>query len=138
MKFKFKVGIYNPSYCTVEASSLKDARIEAYIEMDRRYKGKGKEPPVGWDLHLISVDSFSVESYLDKVLERISIEHDGLLIGVKDKNGRSIRTGDTMIFDEEEWGGPDNEFVVYFKDGELQINGTVKDLSEFCEVVEMI
>lgn len=62
----------------------------------------------------------------------------GNFTGLLDKNGRRIYIGDKMRFLEREWGSADNEFTVSFAHGELQILGTIENLSEFCEVIEEV
>jgi hypothetical protein len=59
-----------------------------------------------------------------------------MLIGVCDREGTPIRIGDTLEFDEREWGGPDNRFVVEWQPGRLLHNGSLSDLTEWCRVVE--
>jgi hypothetical protein len=59
----------------------------------------------------------------------------GQWTGLYDKHGKEICIGDTMKFDRVEWGSDDNEFIVEWERGELLVNGTIGDLSSWCEVV---
>jgi hypothetical protein len=60
----------------------------------------------------------------------------GLWTGLLDRHGVEIHLGDTLIFDEQEWGAPypANEFVIEFKDGQLLTKGVVSELRHFCTV----
>lgn len=61
----------------------------------------------------------------------------GLDTGIKDKHGRAIHIGDRLRFDRDEWGGDDNEAVVFYdaKSGELGCLGLPSEWPEYCEVV---
>lgn len=61
----------------------------------------------------------------------------GLFTGLKDRRGTPVHLGDTLEFDAAEWGAPapDNQFVIEYKDGELRVNGTVSEVSQFCTVI---
>lgn len=54
MKFKFAVGITQRRTVTVRANNLHDAVYKAKDELDRRCANKNQEPPVGWDLTLLT------------------------------------------------------------------------------------
>lgn len=62
----------------------------------------------------------------------------GLSTGLVDQHGIPIHLGDTLVFDEREWGAPypANEFVIEFKDGELLVFGCVSELRQFCTVTK--
>jgi hypothetical protein len=71
----------------------------------------------------------------DKALNEIYMGRKGLFTGLYDRNKQPIHLGDTLEFDEKEWGGLCT-FVVSFSEGELQICGTVAGLSEWCRIVK--
>ena len=137
-KYKFLIGIFEPRQkCTVLAEDLDDAKLKVRSEMDRRYEKSGREAPVGWDLQLSEVNGFDVLSYVNKIFSNISVSSDYLLTNIKDKHGNEIRTGDRLSYCPEEWGdNTTNEFIVYYKDGELQGNGASSEWSKYCEIVQ--
>jgi len=57
----------------------------------------------------------------------------GFWTGLHDRNGRKVHIGDTLEFDPKEWGG-DNETVVQFIDGELNVLGGVSAVAEWSVV----
>lgn len=59
----------------------------------------------------------------------------GNFTGLYDMHGAPIHLGDTLSFDEREWGGM-NIFQLLFEDGELNIGFGVDDLAEFCTVIK--
>jgi len=60
----------------------------------------------------------------------------GVPIDANDKHGVPIHVGDTLMFDEAEWGGPFEPYVVKIERGEIQIHGSPSDLPLYCEVVK--
>lgn len=56
--------------------------------------------------------------------------------GLKDRNGRSVLVGDTIEFDEREWGEP-CRFEVKFEGGEIRVPGTLDDARSWWTVVEL-
>lgn len=60
----------------------------------------------------------------------------GVAIGVNDMHGRPIHIGDTLVFDEREWGAPLPPFVIEIKKGLIQHPGSTGDLSSWCEIIE--
>jgi len=58
----------------------------------------------------------------------------GMPLGLKDRHGDDVHIGDTLRFDETEWGGP-HTFTVEMEDGEINVSGTVQDISEWCEIL---
>jgi hypothetical protein len=60
----------------------------------------------------------------------------GVSIDTNDKNGNPIHIGDTLMFDEEEWGGVFEPYVVEIKGAEIQLCGVPSDLPQFCEIVK--
>ena len=59
----------------------------------------------------------------------------GFWTGLRDRNGRKVHIGGTLEFDPTEWGG-DNENVVQFIDGELDVLGGPSAVSEWCAVTK--
>jgi len=59
----------------------------------------------------------------------------GVAIGVNDRNGKPIHIGDTLRFDQREWGRQ-MEFVIELRDGQIQHPGATGDLSSWCEIVK--
>jgi len=59
----------------------------------------------------------------------------GLPLGLNDCEGNPVHFGDTLSFDEKEWGGP-CEFVVEFINGQTSVCGTVDNIPEFCTIVK--
>ncbi len=59
----------------------------------------------------------------------------GVPIGVNDSDGRPIHIGDTLDFDEHEWGSP-CEFVIRLENGEIQHPGCTSDLKNWCRIVK--
>ncbi len=60
----------------------------------------------------------------------------GVPIDANDKHGNPIHIGDTLTFDEDEWGGKFKPYVVKIENAEIQLFGSPSDLSQFCEVVK--
>ena len=58
----------------------------------------------------------------------------GFWTGLRDRNGRKVHIGDTLEFDPAEWGG-DNETVVKFENGELNVLGGVSAVAEWSVVI---
>ena len=58
-----------------------------------------------------------------------------ILIDVNDRNGNPIHVGDTLRFDEKEWGGF-CEFQISIRKGEIQGCGTPEDWSNWCYIVK--
>jgi hypothetical protein len=61
-------------------------------------------------------------------------EADGIPIGVNDKHGKPIHIGDTLRFDEKEWGAP-RTFTITLDKGEILGDGAPSDWPEFCEII---
>lgn len=59
----------------------------------------------------------------------------GYWTGLYDRKGQKVHIGDTLEFDQAEWGGP-NSCVVEFKDGELDVPGCPSEVSEWCTVIQ--
>lgn len=59
----------------------------------------------------------------------------GVPIGVNDRNGKPIHIGDTLRFDQREFGRQ-MEFVIELRDGQIQHPGATGDLSSWCEIVK--
>jgi len=59
----------------------------------------------------------------------------GVPLGVHDRNGNQVHIGDTLRFDEKEWGEP-MAFVVELRRGEIHHPGATSDLSEYCEIIK--
>ena len=60
----------------------------------------------------------------------------GVPIGLNDKHGNPVHIGDTLKFDEDEWGGKFEPYVVTIEEGEIQLFGSPSDVPQFCEVVK--
>lgn len=60
----------------------------------------------------------------------------GLPLGRNDRNGDPIHIGDTVRFDEREWGAPNCVFVVEYDKGEYMGEGCLSDLSQWCDIVK--
>ena len=58
----------------------------------------------------------------------------GVQIGANDSKGRPIHVGDTLLFDEKEWGEP-MQFTIELIDGSIQHPGATDDLTEWCEII---
>jgi len=59
----------------------------------------------------------------------------GFWTGLCDRNGRRVHIGDTLEFDPTEWGG-DNETIVQFEDGELNVLGGISAVAEWSVVTK--
>ncbi len=59
----------------------------------------------------------------------------GVQIGLNDRLGNPIHIGDTLSFDEREWGAPDCEFTVTLERGQIHYCGGPSDLPQFCEII---
>ena len=59
----------------------------------------------------------------------------GLWTGLLDRNGRKVHIGDTIEFDPDEWGG-DNETIVQFEDGELNVLGGISGVTDWSVVTK--
>ena len=59
----------------------------------------------------------------------------GVPIGIDDVHGKPIRIGDTMRFDETEYGEP-CEFMISLENGLIQHPGATSDLSNWCEIIK--
>lgn len=60
----------------------------------------------------------------------------GVPIDANDKHGNPIHIGDTLSFDEDEWGDKFEPYVVRIENAEIQLFGSPSDLPQFCEVVK--
>jgi len=58
----------------------------------------------------------------------------GLCIDKNDSDGNPIHIGDTLEFNEEEWGSK-CIFQIILSDGKIQHPGTTDDLSSFCRII---
>lgn len=56
-------------------------------------------------------------------------------IGINDRHGDPVHVGDTLRFDEEEWGGSDSTFKVELVDGEIVGKGVASEWNEWCEIL---
>lgn len=77
--------------------------------------------------------AYELVSFIRLALEKLP--NVKLPIGVKDKNGRDVRLGDRVRFDESEFGAP-CEFTIEIRDGEIVYPGAPDDFPQFCEVIE--
>lgn len=59
----------------------------------------------------------------------------GIPIGLKDMHGTPVHIGDTLRFDEKEWGGPCT-FIIELNRGEIEMCGSPSDISSWCEVIK--
>lgn len=59
----------------------------------------------------------------------------GVPIGATDKHGVPVHIGDTVEFDEREFGGP-CRFVIELRDGEIVHPGATGDLRSWCTVLK--
>jgi hypothetical protein len=59
----------------------------------------------------------------------------GLWIGINDMDGKPIHIGDTLEFDEKEFG-EECIFTLTLEKGEFQHPGSVSDLSAWCKVIK--
>ena len=59
----------------------------------------------------------------------------GVYIDRKDSEGNKIHIGDTLEFDEKEWGGPIT-FVIELSEGQISHPGSTDDLSIWCKVIK--
>ena len=75
-----------------------------------------------------------VQAEIGRLRERLK-DGRGVPIGVNDRNGKPIHIGDTLRFEEQEWGET-MEFVIELRDGQIQHPGATGDLSSWCEVVK--
>ena len=69
----------------------------------------------------------------NNLMETTSPWH-GLPIDCNDKHGDPIHVGDTLRFDEREWGEP-HTFVIGFERAEVLYSGGVSDLDCWCEII---
>jgi len=60
----------------------------------------------------------------------------GTPIDLNDKYGRPVHVGDTLMFDESEWGGKFEPYVVTIQKGMIQLYGGPSDVPQFCEIVK--
>ena len=60
----------------------------------------------------------------------------GTPIDLNDKHGNPVHTGDWLSFDEDEWGGKFEPYVVIIEKGEIQLCGTPSDVPQWCEIVK--
>lgn len=61
----------------------------------------------------------------------------GIPIGVHDMHGKPIHVGDTLRFDEREWGdNTTNVFTIKIERGEItKLGGGAGDLENWCEII---
>jgi len=60
----------------------------------------------------------------------------GTPIDLNDKHGNPVHVGDTLMFDEDEWGSKFKPYVVKIEKGEIQLYGSPSDVPQFCEIVK--
>ena len=60
----------------------------------------------------------------------------GMPIDLNDKHGNPVHIGDTIAFDEKEWGARFIPYVVTIKSGEIQLWGSPSDFPVHCEIVK--
>jgi hypothetical protein len=60
----------------------------------------------------------------------------GTPIDLNDKHGNPVHVGDTLMFDEDEWGSEFKPYVVKIEEGEIQLYGSPSDVPQFCEIVK--
>jgi hypothetical protein len=76
----------------------------------------------------------NAEAFSDHIGRPLS-DTAGVPIGARDREGRPIHVGDTLSFDEREWGGP-HEFTIRIEDGEIVMSGGgASDLESWCTIV---
>lgn len=78
---------------------------------------------------------FAEYSIVMERTEPVKMGERGQDTGLKDRNGRSVLVGDTIEFDEKEWGGP-CRFEVKFEDGAIRVPGTLDDARSWWTVVD--
>ena len=60
----------------------------------------------------------------------------GMPIDLNDKHGNPVHIGDTIDFDEKEWGATFVPYVVTVESGEIQLWGSPSDFPVHCEIVK--
>lgn len=58
----------------------------------------------------------------------------GIAIDLTDKHGDPVHVGDTLRFDEKEWGSP-HTFTVEIRRGEIVVSGAPSDIGAWCEIL---
>lgn len=58
----------------------------------------------------------------------------GVAIGLVDRHGVPIHIGDTLRFDEREFGEP-HTFTITLERGEIEMSGAPDDMDQYCEVI---
>ena len=71
----------------------------------------------------------------NEALELMPLLGAGLWIGICDKDGNKIHIGDTLEFDEREYGC-ECIFTLTLEKGEFQHPGAMSDLSIWCKVIK--
>lgn len=60
----------------------------------------------------------------------------GVPIGLNDCKGNPVHIGDTLTFDETEYGGKLDPYVVLIEAGQVQLAGAPSDVPQWCEIVK--
>ena len=87
--------------------------------------------PAGWTMNRLRL-AVGKENDVEVVAKAEPVGL-GVPIGVNDAAGRPIHIGDTLDFEEREYGCP-CRFTIELNEGSIQHPGVTSDLSEFCEI----